>query len=251
MSRPLVLLPALAAVVLAPSCVFRISGHDSCIRVDGVTLEEQHQESLDVDAWGPNGLRVDAAMGDLSFEPTDGPSRVVATLHERELGDASLAYRDGALLAETTSGDPAALGQVTVFVNGELPSLHAWTGSGDVTVTGLHVAGAVSLSTGMGDLDLIESSAGGKVSMSSGMGDVTLRRVEGGVFEAESGMGDVTFREVDGTDAALGSGMGDVTLKGCAIDRIDAGTGMGDVTCRDSQYVTANLDSGLGSVSRD
>jgi DUF4097 and DUF4098 domain-containing protein YvlB len=224
--------------------------HDHEIRVDGVTLREKHQETLEIGAWDETGLTLKAALGDLVFQPTDGPSRVVATVHEIRTGDARLVYANGVLSTQSTSGEPSALGDATVYVRGELPALVASTGMGDLDVRGLRVAGDVRLETGLGDVDLVDAGAGGRIALSSGMGDVSVRTVEAAEVRAASGMGDVELKAVRGKLAHLGSGMGDVTLHGCAFEEIDAETGMGDVACRETTYGKAELDSGFGRVVR-
>ena len=241
-------LPGLASVLLAPACVIHVPCCDSGLVVDGVTLDEKHEENLELGPWHPSGLTIESSLGDLAFEPTDGPSRVIATLHEAELGDAYLVHEEGKLGVRSFSGEPVALGDAHVYVNGELPALTVSTGMGDVHVHGIGIAGACSLETGMGTLSLADVHAGGEATLTSGMGDVEVEGVHSARITAESGMGNVILRHVTTGDADLSSGMGDIELDGSAFNILQAETGLGNVECRESTYVQRHLESGLGSV---
>jgi DUF4097 and DUF4098 domain-containing protein YvlB len=218
--------------------------------VDGVRLDAKHEETLAVGDWHPTGLVVDVSLGDLVFEGTDGPSRIVGTVHEARLGDATLVYENGVLQARSLSGGTAALGRAHVYVHGELPALKAATGKGDIVVRGLAVAGAVALETGLGDVDARDVNAGGQATLSSGMGDVDVEGMHSTRITAESGLGDVTLRRVTTGDADVSSGLGDIALEASAFNILKAETGLGDVECHESTYAKGFLDTGLGSVDK-
>ena len=109
----------LGAAALSPSCIFAIE-HD--LRVDGVELEERHQESLELGGWDGRGLVIDSPYDDVTIEATSGPSRVVGFVLEERLGDARMVYEDGALRARSDSGSSAALGELHIYIHGPLPS---------------------------------------------------------------------------------------------------------------------------------
>lgn len=243
-------LPCLASALAlsAPACVFHIPCGECGIVVDGVLLEEQHEETLELASWHPSGLTVETSLGDLCFEPTDGPSHVVATVHEVRLGDAYVVYEEGRLEARSFSGEPAALGDLRVYVHGDLPALTASTGMGDVLLRGIGITGACALETGMGDLTIANVNTAGEATLVSGMGDVHCEGLHSARITAESGMGDVTLRRVTTGDADVSSGMGDIELDGSAFNILQAETGLGDVECHESTYTKGRLESGLGSV---
>ena len=243
------LLPVLALSLLSCACVIHLPcGGDGCVVVDGVCLEAQHEETLPIAEWHPTGLVVDVSFGDLVFETTDGPSLVVATLHEERLGDATLVYEDGVLQARSLSGGTTALCDTHVYVHGELPALKAATGKGDIDVRGVAIANEVALETGLGDVCAKNVNAGGQATLSSGMGDVDVEGLHSTRVTAESGLGDVTLRRVTTGDADVSSGLGDIALEASAFNILQAETGLGDVDCRGSTYAQGHLESGLGSV---
>jgi len=243
------LLPlALCSLSLA-GCHLSFGSH--ALRVDGVELPVQHTETLDVGAWPANGLTVQAVQGDVRLEPTSGANAITVELHEVVHGDATAFFRDGELVAHTSSGEPAAIGRVVVRSNGPIPSLDLSTGMGDVEVDGIRVERSVEVSTGMGDVTLRGIGRLERIVASTGMGDVLIDGAECRGLSLSSGMGDIDVRGVSADEADLSSGMGDVDVRGSTFDRLDAETGLGDVRCRATTYRSGELDTGFGDVSSD
>lgn len=239
---------ALALACLAAGCHLHVRG--SNLVVDGVRLEEKHVETIEVDGWDPQGVRVEASMGDVTIRRDDGGNRITVTLHEKTFGDARAAYEGGRLVSRTASGEPSAIGDVTIYSAASLPSLVVATGMGDVEMDDVTVTGELELSTGMGDVELARFGNPGLVTVSTGMGDVELMDGATGTLRATSGMGDVEITRVDADDASFSSGMGDVDVQDCRFERVDANTGLGDIDCKTTTYERGDFDTGLGQVHR-
>lgn len=238
----------LALALVSSACVITVpSSHDRMV-VDGKHLKHHHEETLELPAWNAAGLTVQCASGDVSCEATEGPSRVVATVYEIRHGDACLVYEEGVLKAKSLSGEPTALGDLTLFIHGDLPSLAASTGAGDMCARGFGVTGALSLRTGMGDVCVSSVSTVGRTHLATGMGDIDVEHVHAERLSGSSGMGDVNLRDVDTGDTDVSSGLGDIEIDGSAFNILDAQTGLGDVECTESTYTSGHLETGLGSV---
>ncbi len=237
----------LAAALLVSSCVISIPTSE--LQFDGVDLEEHHEEELQIQSWHPDGLIVDANIGDVRIEPTSGPTTIIATLHETELGDARLVYEDGELKTETQSGEPSAIGDLLILANGPIPSARVASGMGTVHVQGVRIDRDLKLEAGMGDIVLEGVRAGGKVTFSTGMGDISASDLGCDRVNAESGLGDIELAHVEAGEADVDSGLGDIEVKNCTFDRLDADTGLGDIDCIASSYKRGSLDTGLGSVN--
>ena len=237
------------AALLASACQMHFDR--TAFVVDGVELEEHHEETLAVGAWSAEGLRVESHRGDVRVERTDGPNALLVTVHERTLGDAQASYSDdGVLRVASASGDPAAIGDVVVRCSTPLGALFVETGMGDVSVHDVAIERSLTLVTGMGDvrvqgLDHVEH-----ITLATGMGGVEVDGTRCAVLEATSGMGDVDVAAVQAQRAIVGSGMGDVELAGSRFVELEATTGMGSVDCTDTHYERGELDSGLGRVRR-
>lgn len=237
----------LLAFLLAPACVVAIGGR-STFTVDGVRLHEEHTETIEIAGWEPAGLELHAHAGDVVLEPTDGPSTITLTLHEVTVGDAMASYEDGKIVVRTKSGEPSAIGDVTVRSSAPLPSLFLETGMGDVRVEGVSLPGRVKLETGMGDVFVTDVREAERIEASSGMGGIEIARSSCRMLTASSGMGDIRVDGVQATEASFDSGMGDVTVRGSTFEKVKADTGIGNIDCRRSTLGTMDLDSGLGSV---
>lgn len=239
----------LSALALA-GCRITLGGHDgtSSIVVDGVELEEQHVESMEIDAWAPQGLVVAASLGDVRVVRTEGPNEVVVTLHETVEGDAFLRYEDGRIVGATHSGEPCAIGDVTVRLSSAPDKLECSTGAGDVDVDWCGTAREVRLESGLGDITARDAERVELLLAATGMGSVRVERATCGRLQASSGMGDVDVRECRAESATLESGMGDVEARESSFGKLEASTGMGDVSCRSSSYDEGHLESGLGDV---
>jgi len=242
-----VLLSAPALVLLSAGCHFSLAS-SSHPTVDGIELEESHEETLEPTTLATLGLRVNANMGNVRIERSDGPDSISVELFERTPGDAYAVFENGELKAESHSGDPAALGDVTVRTSGTLPHVHAETGLGDVTLEGVTVLGAVELSTGMGDVELAGAGEVDALQLSTGMGDLRAEDVTCTSLVAETGMGDVIVSAVRAPTGDISTGIGDVDVIGCTFGSLAASTGIGDVSCENCEIEEPELDSGLGSA---
>ena len=221
------------------------------IVVDGVKLEEKHEEVLEVEQWSSLGLTVGSAQGDIRIEPagSDGANVIEVVIHERVLGDGYAVLEGEKLVSKSKSGDPTAIGKVIVRTN-LLPRVHASTGMGDVTIVDVSVTDSVQLDTGMGDIDVSNAGSPKRLHTHTGMGDIEVARTSCGDLVAESGMGDVEVLRVLAEKGVCSSGMGDVELDHCSFGQIDASTGMGDVDCIETTYDKGDFDSGLGKVTK-
>ena len=237
-------LSVLAVAFLASSCVIRLDG----LSFDDDDFDAKHEETLELSAWHARGLRIDTSFGDVTLEPTTGPSRVVAMVHEEELGDGRLVYRDGVLTTVSETGRDSTLGDVTVFVNGSLPHLEVSTGMGDIEARGLRVEGEGVLGSGMGDVELTDFETTGSLELGSGMGDLRLSGVTCADLSVGSGMGSLVCTDVTSGDGDLESGMGDIVLKHCRFDDLEVETGLGDIALTETTYQRRQLSTGLGSV---
>jgi DUF4097 and DUF4098 domain-containing protein YvlB len=252
MSPRTVLAPSslgLALALASGACVVTLPFHDGMV-VNGKRLEHHHEETLELPVWHAAGLTVQCATGDVRCEATDGPSRVVATVYELHHGDGFLVYEEGVLKTKSLSGEPTALGDFALFIHGDLPSLSASTGMGDMHARDFGVTGALSLRTGMGDVSVTDVTTVGKAHLATGMGDIDVEHVHTERLSASSGLGDVSLRRVDTGDTHVSSGLGDIELDGSSFNILDAKTGLGDVECNESTYAQGHLETGLGSVDR-
>jgi len=237
---------ALLPAALTTACIIPLGSSD--IVVDGVKLEEKHTETIEIDAWDASGLTIRSWGGDIHIQSTSGPNRITVTLHELTLDDAAASHEDGRLVAHTTSGEPLAIGDVTVFSNGPLPALDITTGMGDVLVHGVAIPGAARIETGMGDVEVLDTGSPERIQANSGMGSIEVRGTSCGTLEAASGMGDIHVSNVSATEARLEAGLGDVTIIGSHLESVRAETGLGDIDCRDSEIGHHEFDTGLGKV---
>ncbi len=217
--------------------------------VNGRHLDERHEETLEILDWDPDGLVMELSAGDAVVKvTTDGSSRIVATIHEVRLHDGRLEYRDGKLLVETESGEPAVLGDVTVWVDGSLAHLSVVTGAGDVSIRGVPIEGKLLVSTGTGDVSVTGAGRSAVAKISTGLGDIELDAFGCRELTVSTGMGDISLRSVSGDEVEISTGMGDVNLASSSFDRLDASTGMGDIDARGTSYRAGGFDTGMGSV---
>lgn len=243
-SRSLVLFTGLSLA----GCHISI-GHDHSMRVNGVELEAEHEEFVEVAGWGDEGLRLDCNAGDVRVVPSpDGRDGIQLTLHETTHGDAHARFENGEIVLHTASGQPAAIGDATVYISTAMPRLVVNTGMGDIDVGKVRLTGPASLSTGMGDVSIDGLSECGRVSVSTGMGDVEVERSKFQEINASSGMGDVELTSVTAGEGDLSTGMGDVDVLRSSFGNLDASTGLGSIDCTGTSYEKSNLDTGLGSV---
>ena len=153
MSRSRRRLPALALFAL-PFLPFAAGCHVAFgfdhPRVDGVELEESHVETLEASTL-PAGFRVDAALGDIRVEAAEGAPTLVVQVFEKTPGDAQAVFVEGKLVSRSQSGEPSAIGDVTLRIDRPLEHLDVSTGMGDVDCQDVRYEEA-SLDSGMGSI---------------------------------------------------------------------------------------------------
>lgn len=240
------------AALLASGCVVNLGSHrgDDSLKINGVRLDEKHQETLLPGPWDENGLVIESHQGDIRVEATEGPNRIEVILFEIEPGDAYAVFEAGRLVAHSTTGRQTGIGDVNVFTNGALTALKLNTGLGDINMHGVHVLAEIVMSTGLGDIALCCAGEPTKVSLFTGMGDVSAETSAFGTLVASTGMGDVEVEKISATEATLSTGMGDVDVEECAFDHLEASTGMGDVDCANTACEKTDLSTGMGKVRR-
>jgi len=138
--------------------------------------------------------------------------------------------------------------------------LHAHTGSGDQTISGIQ--GQVEVETGSGNLKL--SNLGSSVRAESGSGDLDIRQVRGvlraktgsgtihaydvaGGFEAHTGSGSVEVEQTSPGSARVSTGSGDVELRGVK-GSLEAEAGSGSIHVEGQPTGGWTLHTGSGEV---
>jgi hypothetical protein len=236
----------LAILLSLPLCSCHVGFPDG-VKVDGVRLEAQHEEVIEVAEW-PAGLRIEATRGDLRVEPGDGPDTLTVQVYERVLGLARPVLEDGLLKARTQDGSPWAIGRVVLRTSRPLTGLTLATGCGDVRVQGVQLAGRLSASSGLGDVELRAIGEPEEVALEVGKGDITLANLRCARLEARSGLGDVRLEGLAAREAELSSGLGDVHLRDSSFEHVQATTGLGDIESLGSTFQRNLFHTGLGSV---
>ncbi len=121
-------------------------------------------------------------------------------------------------------------------------SLRSRTGSGDVTIDGLHGSG--DLQSGSGDLKL--SNLIGDIRLQTGSGDVKARGIAGAV-RGGTGSGDVLIEESGKGDIDLNAGSGNITVRGMN-GGFRGETGSGDIEVEGTQTSSWEIRAGSGNV---
>lgn len=235
----------LGAAVLASACH---SSSSSRVVVDGVALHERHSDTFALQDWGTVPVVLESRLGEIVVRAAEGPASVEVELIEKTLGDARAWFEDGRILAKTSSGEPYAIGSITITAPADVPALAAGTGMGSVVVEGMRVDGELALSSGMGDIRVEDTEAGGRVTLKTGMGSIKVAGLRSATLTAGSGMGSVQVEDAITGDGVLVSSMGSVRAKGSQFAHLQAKSGMGDVDVRGSSFSTSELSSGMGSV---
>jgi DUF4097 and DUF4098 domain-containing protein YvlB len=127
-------------------------------------------------------------------------------------------------------------------------SLSTETGSGDVTVEGLH--GTARLESGAGDMAV--DSLQGDLRVRTGSGDGKIHNVSGGRIEITTGSGDFEVRDVQGT-LELRTGSGDIRAEGKPTGEWRVETGSGEIHVHLPSDLGFELDAhtSSGEISTD
>lgn len=219
----------------------------------------QAPQHLDLDLSGVHTVRFDIGSDDLHVDGQASGSQLairgracassqkaLATLHlthQRE-GDTLVVRSVHDLGRRSPFGDRYAYMDVRVHLPRQIAvvldagSGDSWlrglsrvngrVGSGDVAVTG--VTGAVALSTGSGDLDITD--VGALHVSSAGSGDLRVQRVRGAVEVGRVGAGDVHLSRVGSVDIGH-VGSGDLELRQVTGDVHVGHVGSGDIEADD------------------
>jgi putative adhesin len=212
---------------------------------------------------GPVDLEVRTGTGDIKVHA--GPSRQV-TIHGK-----IQARNDGASAEEKAKyfenhppidqdanhirigrvEDHEMTRNVSIDYEIEVPaetSLTTETGSGDVTVEGLH--GSARLESGSGDMTV--ASLQGDLRVRTGSGDGRIHNVSGGRIEITTGSGDFEVRGVEGA-LELRTGSGDVRAEGKPTGEWRVETGSGQIHVRVPSDLAFELDAhtSSGEISTD
>jgi hypothetical protein len=204
------------ALATVSGCVVSLTGYQHHRREVAQVSQDVTSVDLDVSA-GDVTVAVDPAAASTSIARTRrwNVSEPCVTS----------SYTDGAVaLSDSCTG-----GACAVDYDITLPAPAAITlggGSGDVTISG--VADALALTLGSGDITLTDDD--GDVVASTGSGDMELTRV-GGTIDLSTGSGDIRGSDLTATTTAATTGSGDVAL---AFDttpaRVEIVTGSGDAS---------------------
>jgi hypothetical protein len=116
--------------------------------------------------------------------------------------------------------------------------LNSYSGSGDLTISGLQLP--LAAKTGSGNVTVDHISADSRVS--SGSGDLKINSMKG-VLHAETGSGNIHADDVAG-DAFVNSGSGDIEVRQSAGGSVKAETGSGNIKLRG---VKGGLRADVGS----
>jgi hypothetical protein len=121
-------------------------------------------------------------------------------------------------------------------------TLRAHSGSGDLTIEGIH--GNTELQSGSGDMRL--SQLTGEIRVQTGSGNVRAQGIAGPV-RGGAGSGDIELEETAAGDVDLHTGSGNVTVRGIqGAFRAEAGSG--DITAEGTQTGGWDIRTGSGNV---
>lgn len=121
-------------------------------------------------------------------------------------------------------------------------SLRSRTGSGNVTVDGLHGNGDAE--SGSGDLRLTDVI--GDLRLQTGSGNVRASGISGAIHGG-SGSGDIEIEETGKGDVDLHAGSGNIEVRG-VNGGLRAETGSGDITVEGTQTASWEIRAGSGNV---
>ena len=143
------------------------------------------------------------------------------------------------------SSDAELLRNVSINYELEVPAdtrLHAQTGSGNETITG--ITGPLHLNTGSGN---ITATGGTDVRANTGSGDVRLESINGSLA-ANTGSGNVRVEQSSLTDVKINTGSGNVVAEGVR-GPLRIMTGSGDISAEGIQTGEWKLEAGSGTIT--
>lgn len=140
--------------------------------------------------------------------------------------------------------DPELQRNVSISYELEVPPdtrLHAQTGSGNETITG--ITGPLKLNTGSGN---IAATGGSEVLANTGSGEIRLESIQGSVY-ANTGSGNVRVQQSSLTEVKINTGSGNVVATGVR-GPLKVSTGSGDVRVEGTQIGEWKLEAGSGNI---
>jgi len=143
------------------------------------------------------------------------------------------------------SSDSEPLRNVSISYELEVPAdtrLHAQTGSGNETITG--ITGPLNLNTGSGN---ITATGGSDVRANTGSGEIRLESLKGSVV-ANTGSGNVRVEQSTLTEVKINTGSGDVVANGVR-GPLKVATGSGDIHVEGMQTGDWKLEAGSGTIN--
>ena len=178
-------------------------------------------------------------VGHIKAHAHDGESRV------RALEANPPIEQNGDRVRIGHSSDSELLRNVSISYEVEVPAetrLHAQTGSGNETITG--IMGPLNLNTGSGN---ITASAGSDVRANTGSGDISLESIRG-IAYANTGSGNVRVEQSSLTDVKINTGSGNV-IAGGVRGPLKVMTGSGDIRVEGTQTGEWKLEAGSGTIN--
>jgi putative adhesin len=153
--------------------------------------------------------------------------------------------QNGNMVRIGQSRDSELLRNVSISYEVEVPAdtrLHAQTGSGNETITG--ISGPLHLNTGSGN---ITASGGSEVRANTGSGDIRLESINGSLY-ANTGSGNVHVEQSSLTDVKINTGSGNV-IAGGVRGLLKVMTGSGDIRVEGTQTGEWKLEAGSGTIN--
>ncbi|MBM3984579.1 MAG: DUF4097 domain-containing protein [Planctomycetes bacterium] len=226
-----------------------VQAENGVVSVDGVALPHSRWVPLDVPA-DVGALKLGCATRELQVA-TAGPgepARLEVQLFSQVEGEGVVALEAGKFVAQ-----PTAAGRVLANgVRGTIPAgvrLHAYAGTGRVSVGAAHGLGGLEADNGTGDVDVAGGPLG-DVRIRNGTGSSRLDGATAGSVVVKSGTGAVAVTGSSCVVLEAESGSGSVTLTGLACERLDLKLGTGDVRLDDCTAARSHIQSGTGDVTQ-
>ncbi|QDU69363.1 DUF4097 family beta strand repeat-containing protein [Engelhardtia mirabilis] len=237
-----------AALLVALGIAACVSGHGGHWHI-GHHLDHERQISFDPELDSSVELTLELDAGEVRVVRVDGPSRLVATVHEEIPGSADLHFEGGHLMLTTQGKDEAMVGELLLELSHGVESMTINIGAGELLVDGIDVRRGLVLATGAGEITLRDVGAPRMVDISQGAGDLELRGFETEHLNVDLGAGSADLHDLWVGLLEIDSGIGSISIVDCTIDDLRADAGIGDIDVRASDVRTHSIDSGIGSVS--
>jgi hypothetical protein len=209
---------------------------------------------------GPVDLEVRTGSGDITVRPGDNGKVVIRgkiQAHDNGAGRTDLESRvhelesnppieqDGNHVRVGRIDNPELRRNISIDYEMEVPvatALNSQSGSGDLTVEGIH--GSVEGRSGSGDIKIHDIQ--GRVQIHTGSGDAKFEQITGERVEIETGSGDVDLRQLHAA-LRVETGSGDIYAEGEPKGDWALRTGSGGVVIRLPAETGLDLDAHTNS----